>query len=153
MAKVILASHIESLHGRLGNVIHYNVCGFQYARSYTIPRNPKTAEQQVNRLSFADAVKLWQGLSLSQKACYNRAAEGKPLSGYNLFISLRMKGLTLKILKQLQGGRVKAIFVPASALLRLTSVSASVSSGRGGVYNGKKRIIPGKPPDLTSLAA
>ncbi|PKL16225.1 MAG: hypothetical protein CVV49_17340 [Spirochaetae bacterium HGW-Spirochaetae-5] len=94
MAKVKPASFINSIHGRIGNIIFYNVNGSQYARSYTIPANPRTEEQQNNRMRFADAVKLWQQLSDEEKSVFNTRAEGTPLSGYNLFISVTLKGIT-----------------------------------------------------------
>lgn len=92
MAKIKLKSYIKSVHGRLGNVVYYNVKGYQYARSYSIPLNPRTEAQQKNRSSFADAVHAWQNSADEIKASYNELAEGKPLSGYNLFISMHMKG-------------------------------------------------------------
>ena len=93
MAKITLASYIKSIHGRIGNIIYYNVKGNQYARCWSMPRNPRTAEQQENRKTFANAVKLWQSMTPGEKDAYNIMAQGKPFSGYNLFISLYMKGL------------------------------------------------------------
>jgi hypothetical protein len=97
MAKVTLAPHIKSLHGRLGNIIFYNVKGNQYARAWSMPRNPRTAAQQKNRKTFTEAVKLWQSMSPGEKEAYNIMARSKPLSGYNLFISMHMKGAGTKI--------------------------------------------------------
>ena len=101
MAKVTFKSYIKSAHGRLGNVIYYNVKGCQYARSYSIPRNPRTAAQQQNRATFADAVRAWQELPQSGKFMYNKMAMGQKSSGYNIFISMRMKDVTPVMLKMI----------------------------------------------------
>jgi len=42
MAKVKFKAPIKSIHGRIGNVIFYNVNGYNYARSWSIPENPRT---------------------------------------------------------------------------------------------------------------
>ncbi|HQO39782.1 MAG TPA: hypothetical protein PK986_04870, partial [Spirochaetota bacterium] len=52
MAKVILKSYLKSIHGRVGNLIYYNVHGNQYIRSYSVPYNPRTFKQQKNRRAF-----------------------------------------------------------------------------------------------------
>lgn len=51
------------------------------------PTNPQTEEQQAWRGTFADAVQAWQNLTEEEKSVYNNRAEGKKLSGYNLFLS------------------------------------------------------------------
>jgi hypothetical protein len=94
MAKEKLSSYLKELRGRSGSYIHYNVKGRQYVRSYAVPSNPRTAVQQKNRTLFAHAVKAWQGLSPEQKNIYNRKAAGRPFTGYNLFISMAMKGIS-----------------------------------------------------------
>jgi hypothetical protein len=65
-----------------------NVKGYltYYREPYYIPRNPRTAAQQVWRSVFAQAVFAWQGLTDEQKMTYNERAKGKRMSGYNLFI-------------------------------------------------------------------
>ena len=153
MAKVILKSYIKSLHGRIGNVIHYNMYGCQYARSYTVPRNPRTAEQQRNRLSFSCAVKLWQQLSPAEKNRYNRIAEGRPLSGYNIFISLHMRGLTLKIMERLQRGEVNGRYISGYTLIQDTSVYHTPCFVTASVYPVWKRSSQYKPPGLSASAA
>jgi hypothetical protein len=96
MAAVKLRSYLKELNGRYGDYIFYNIKGRQYMRSYSIPRNPRTEAQQENRSVFAEAVKLWQTLSAEEKHIYNRLASRKALTGYNLFISMHMKGITLQ---------------------------------------------------------
>ena len=126
MAKIILNPQIKSIHGRIGNIIYYNVKGSQYARSYTIPRNPRTGPQQGNRASFAEAVIQWQKLAPGEKSYYDRLALGKPYSGYNLFISMRNRGITLSILKFINRKKQKSIFRPAAHHQAGTSVIASL---------------------------
>jgi hypothetical protein len=124
MAKVKFRSPIQSIHGRLGNVIFYTVYGNNYARSYSIPKNPRTEAQQKNRVNFAEAVKLWQGLSDAEKRKYNRMAAGKPLSGYNLFISMKMKKISPEILNVSHRGQVRECYIYTPYIQAVTSVSA-----------------------------
>jgi len=49
--------------------------------------NPQTVAQQANRQKFADAELAWQNLTTEQKKVYNDRAVGKPLHGFNIFIS------------------------------------------------------------------
>jgi len=63
--------------------------GPQYIQRETfhIPANPQTEIQQSNRTKFAEAITSWQSLTNEQKEAYNKKAERKQLSGYNLYIS------------------------------------------------------------------
>ena len=99
MAKIKFKSYIKSAHGRLGNLVYYNVRGRQYARAFSMPRNPRTEAQQRNRASFALAVRQWQKLPEGERARYNSMAKWQNRSGYNIFISMAMKGTTPAILK------------------------------------------------------
>lgn len=150
MAKVKFKSYIKSVHGRIGNVIYYNVKGYQYARSYSIPRNPQTENQQNNRTAFAEAVKLWQGLSPKEKSVYNRMAEGKPLSGYNIFISMQMKGINLKLLNKMIKSQRKVRLLSAPYIQADTSVIPLSVSYRGST---SLLFIHKKPPGTPPLAA
>ena len=91
MAKAELNPMFISLRGNLGNLIHYRRYGILCVRSRITPKNPDTPAQRMNRRTFADAVKSWQVLPLSEKDLYNRRARKKPLSGYNLFVSEYLK--------------------------------------------------------------
>lgn len=51
------------------------------------PTNPRTEKQQAWRGTFADGVQAWQNLTEAEKSVYNKEAEGKKMSGYNLFLS------------------------------------------------------------------
>jgi len=150
MAKIILHPSILSIHGRIGDIIFYNVCGFQYARSYTIPRNPRTEAQQNNRATFADAVKLWQGLSKKDKSIYNRMAADKPVNGYNLFISMTMQGMTaLSLLR----GKGKGFSIVPSYILRITSVPVPLGPVFTRYNTSAGLRVLKKPPGITSIAA
>lgn len=91
MATVRLNPAFDSVHGKIGKIVHYNRNGIQCARSYAVPRNPDTPAQRENRKTFAEAVKLWQKLTPDEKYRFNRKAVKKRVSGYNLFISLYLK--------------------------------------------------------------
>lgn len=49
------------------------------------PTNPQTAPQQANRQKYANSIIAWRALTNSEKQMYNKRAEGKQMSGYNLF--------------------------------------------------------------------
>lgn len=87
MATTKLNPAYMSMKGNIGKLIFYNRKGKQCIRSYCIPRNPNTPAQKAVRRNFAEAVKAWQMLPLSEKEAYNRRARKKPLTGYNLFTS------------------------------------------------------------------
>ena len=153
MAKIILNPPIKSLHGRIGNIIYYNVKGYQYARSYTIPRNPRTESQQRNRASFARAVEQWQKMTAHEKSYYNRLAWGKPYSGYNLFISMRKKGITRSILKLINRKMAKPLFPPSTHHKAGTSVIASLQLNYNLPYPPFYVSDPYRPPGISTRAA
>lgn len=64
---------------------------FLIRRDFYSPSNPQTAAQQANRGTFSDAVAGWQSLTDAEKKGYNKRAQGKNLSGYNLYISEYMR--------------------------------------------------------------
>lgn len=99
MAKIILKPHIKSIHGMAGGMVFYNVAGVQLVRRYSIPRNPRTEIQQANRSAFALAIQCWHMTTPAEKSFYERIAYGMNCSGYNLFISMRMRGITTSMLK------------------------------------------------------
>ncbi len=157
MAKVKFRSPVQSIHGRLGNIIFYNVKGNNYARSWSIPTNPRTEAQQKNRVNFADAVKLWQVLTDSEKAEYNRMAAGKPLSGYNLFISMKMKNISPEVLNISHRGQVQECCIHTPYIHDINSVSV-----RSEIFLNKKYRLTGlehrklplkKPPGRLFRAA
>ena len=157
MAKVKFRSPIKSIHGRIGNIIFYNVNGNNYARSFSMPKNPRTEAQQKNRVNFADAVKLWQGLSDEEKSKYNRMAAGKPLSGYNLFISMKMKNISPEVLKVSQSGQVKEcyIYTPYTQAANSVLVPEEVFLNKKNLRTGSEHsdTLLKKPPGDLSRAA
>ncbi len=111
MASVILNPMFTGMSGRTGNMVFFKRYGRQYARAYVSPRNPDTEDQRINRKIFKEAVHAWQKLDESIKILYRKKAEGKSLSGYNLFISQHMKQAVKKtiyrsplICRKSQGG-------------------------------------------------
>ncbi len=91
MATAIPGIMINSLHGRLGNLVFYMRKGTQCVRVHVIPRNPDTEAQRAMRRSFADAVRSWQAMSADERYAYNRKARYLNMSGYNLYISNYLK--------------------------------------------------------------
>ncbi len=82
---------INSISGKIGNVVFYTRLGTQCVRAHVVPRNPDTQAQRAVRRSFGDAVRSWQSTSPEEKYAYNRKARHLNMSGYNLFISKYIK--------------------------------------------------------------
>ncbi len=80
-------------HGALGkSIIAETWHGINYIKKYAVPRNPRTARQQVGRRRFADAVAAWQALPPDDRRRYDLDARNLGCSGYNLFISRFLAG-------------------------------------------------------------
>gem|GEM_PF-567055 len=153
MAKIQFKSYIKDVHGRMGNIIYYNVKGNQYARSYSIPRNPCTEIQQKNRSAFAEAVRLWHGLPPRKQKEYNRLAEGRPLSGYNIFISMQMNGVSLKLLMRVHRRQVPVREEPGGYTQEDTSISPPSLFAHGTLNYKKQSRMMKKPPGIAAQAA
>jgi hypothetical protein len=82
---------INSISGKIGNVVFYLRQGCQCVRAHVIPRNPDTEAQRFVRRSFAEAVRSWQTMTREDKYTYIRRARYLNMSGYNLFISNYIK--------------------------------------------------------------
>jgi hypothetical protein len=82
---------INSISGRIGNVVFYTNRGRQCVRKHVIPRNPDTEAQRIVRRAFGDAVRSWQAMTQDEKHEYIRKARYLNMSGYNLYISTYMK--------------------------------------------------------------
>lgn len=87
MAEIVLTPDINSISGRLGNIVFFSRYGKQYARSYVSPANRDTVHQKKNRELFSLAVKSWQSISDHARLKWNRKAAKCGMSGYNLYIS------------------------------------------------------------------
>ncbi len=82
---------INSIRGKIGNVVFYTNRGTQCVRAHVIPRNPDTEAQRLVRRSFGDAVRSWQSMTPDERYSYNRKARYLNMSGYNLYISKYLK--------------------------------------------------------------
>ena len=153
MAKIILPAYIESIHGRAGDTIFYTVAGTQYARAFTQPRNPRTRAQQKNRAAFSEGVKAWQKLSAQEKSLYNRLAHGKPRSGYNLFISMHMKGAGPTEYSPSARQQINVNKLSPSYMLQSTSVYASVPFYSATIYSKEAARGGNSPPEKASWIA
>ncbi|MBN2400995.1 MAG: hypothetical protein JXN64_01205 [Spirochaetes bacterium] len=87
MAIIILNPLLDSIRGRMGNVVFYTRLNKQCVRAHIVLRNPDTAAQRSVRRTFADAVKSWQALSDEEKYVFTGKARNLRMSGYNLYIS------------------------------------------------------------------
>ncbi len=153
MAKIIPAPGILSIHGRLGDAIFYNVKGNQYMRSYSIPFNPGTKLQQDGRTSFGKVSKLWKLLSAEEQSWYNLQAVGKPFTGFNLFVSMTLKGIKHEPISADQSELTGITFVYDSYMLRDTSVLLRQEITHADERMQGSEIILKKPPGELERAA
>ena len=75
--------------GKIANTLVYAIWkGLNYCRQYVIPSNPNTADQQVIRGYFSDAVAAYQAEDQATKDAWNAAiaALGAPMSGFNYYV-------------------------------------------------------------------
>jgi hypothetical protein len=138
MARIIPGPHLQSIKGRIGNIVFYSYYDRGYARIYVKPENPGTIGQITIRRTFGDAVRSWQKLDPEEKNKYNKKARRLPMSGYNLYISDYMK-------KRITGNinLPMAFSKPLHSMQRAgTSVPASFQS-TDSLYAGYEQVIYG----------
>lgn len=92
MAKLIAPLFSFSARGQLAKTLVYSGWkGIDDVRSYVIPANPQTADQQQQRSYFTDGVDAWHntGLVSDDVTSWNRYAgvQSRPQSGFNLFVA------------------------------------------------------------------
>jgi len=92
MATTRLHPMFLNTKGKLKDFVFYERNGVACIRARVRPRNTDTSVRRKNRRKFADAVKQWQAFTAEEKAVYKKKAYGKRVSGYNLFLSMYMKG-------------------------------------------------------------
>lgn len=145
MAYAELNPVFTEFKGRVGNIVFYKRLGKQCMRVYVMPRNPDTESQRLNRHAFRDAVLAWKDMSREEKDCWNTKARyaGKPLRGYNLYISEYMKR------NAVHAGMLTEVQVPGTAChetvpLRSAYGSAPFTQGKrdGNAFTAGK-YVPG----------
>lgn len=104
MAKLIAPLFSFSARGQLAKTLVYSGWkGIDDVRSYVIPANPQSADQQTQRSYFTDGVDAWHdtGLVADDVTAWNRYASTlpRPQSGFNAFVAavigLRQAGISL----------------------------------------------------------
>lgn len=102
MAKLTAPLFSFNARGQLAKTLVYSGWkGIDDVRSYVVPANPRSADQQTQRGYFTDGVDLWHDVGLDEDdvTAWNRAAANapRPQSGFNAFvasvIALRKSGL------------------------------------------------------------
>lgn len=91
MAKTKLKSYLMSINGEIDGLVYYTVGRKTFARKYVKPRNPRSADQQSNRLLFAEAMAVWKTLGEEDQKKYRKKAQRTSMHGHNLFISQYIK--------------------------------------------------------------
>lgn len=87
MALVIGPLHSFEARGKVGSMVFGLWRGLQWVRMHFIPANPKTQLQINIRTALTLMVASWQGEAQANKDEWDLAAKGKPLSGYNMYMS------------------------------------------------------------------
>src|SRR3990170_551960 len=64
--------------------------GKDYVRAYVVPEDPKTPRQLEHRQIWREAVAAWHALSETERAEYDREAEG--MTGFNVFVGRYVRG-------------------------------------------------------------
>lgn len=95
--KVRYTDHIVGTDGRFGQAVFGQWRGREVARRYVRPHDPRTADQQAQRVLFsngAHAYRLWTVAETSASQMYKTIEEawgvvaaGRPVTGQNLFIA------------------------------------------------------------------
>ncbi|SMC00142.1 hypothetical protein SAMN00808754_3306 [Thermanaeromonas toyohensis ToBE] len=95
MAKVSAPLMSMDASGALGKTVVFGKWkGVNYARSYFVPMNPNTLNQQKIRSYFSRAVQSWHLESAETKEKWNLAVRGKPLTGFNYYVAQYIKYLS-----------------------------------------------------------
>lgn len=104
MAKLVAPLFSFSARGQLAKTLVYSGWkGIDDVRSYVVPANPQSADQQQQRSYFTDGVDQWHdvGLTADDVTAWNRYSSTlpRPQSGFNAFVAavigLRMAGISL----------------------------------------------------------
>lgn len=78
-------------HGAFGkSVILERRRGIVYAKSFRIPKNPRSIEQKIQRQKFTAAITGWQSLTPLEQDYFNQLASGKTYTGFNLYVSKQL---------------------------------------------------------------
>ena len=78
-------------HGAFGkSVILERRRGIVYAKSFRIPKNPRSIEQKIQRQKFTVAIAGWQSLTPLEQDYFNQLASGKTYTGFNLYVSKQL---------------------------------------------------------------
>ena len=148
MVEPFLYPVIDSISGKVGDRVYYLYGKKQCMRRYVIPRNPDTAEQRAGRRNFAAAVSSWKNLSSETKKEYDRDALPLRISGYNLYISQFIKGIsrTKKVQYHLEHRdthqRLEKSLSASSPVLLLHCISIAVAYELSFAYDTIDREAP-----------
>ncbi|HPS58686.1 MAG TPA: hypothetical protein PK514_11330 [Spirochaetota bacterium] len=149
--KIVLTREYENMHGRSGDLIIYNWKGIKCARCRVIPSNPRTKNQQANRMRFAEASASWRALPDETKRLYNFRASGlgRSISGFNLYMSdcMNARIRTGAQVQEAHGKRnIRLSNRHSGYPLRINTVQ-----GQGMLLNGKNTGLD-LPPGYQKLA-
>jgi hypothetical protein len=136
--------------GRKGSVIYSETRHGKVARTYTPPRNPRTAQQQEHRRNVRAVSARWGTLTTEQRSAWCVFAAGRyfindegrqvRLNGQNLFVKLNVRRADL--------GLPQFDFPPAEPVFNLNPVGELVADFTGGRFTLKVRVL-GPPAQYT----
>lgn len=90
-AKPVYSVLISDVRGKAGNVVFSNWKGQSYIRKLVIPSNPQSAGQVTQRGFMSFWVAFYQVLEAQVKDYLKTLTEGRPISGFNLFVQRNVK--------------------------------------------------------------
>ncbi len=77
--------------GKIANKVYYQVDGEERIRSYVIPIQPRTGNQQRWWSQFRRFIHVWQELTDAQKEPWNDLGEIFHMTGFNKYMSVNLK--------------------------------------------------------------
>lgn len=92
MAVVRYNPLVESMHGRIGNLVLQDIRGTHSARAAVAPRNPETTSQQRNRAQLGNASIAWEHLPALARVLWNTEGMRQGRPGRGLFIQAWCEG-------------------------------------------------------------
>lgn len=85
--KIVPSPLVKELRGRAAGAVAAVWRGVNYARGYNAsPANPQSTDQKLTRASLKKITQVWQHLSATVQAAWNKHAKGQGFAGVNAFL-------------------------------------------------------------------
>jgi len=140
--------------------IYWDSAGNRYRRPYVIPFDPLTIDQHTQRAKFYIAKELWNSLTPTEQDTWKYLAttRRKVMTGYNYFMSIAIKEVTVMVKQVIRGQTtltdgVNVILIPE---IYLAKSSLNYNSYLSGDYDPDKKqtgIMSAYLSDSTHITA